>query len=64
MEIRKADSKGRVTGFEPGRYYEIVSSDHEVVILSPVATKAEIAELGPGAMRQLQALLGESGVIN
>lgn len=23
MEIRKADSKGRVTGFEPGTHYEI-----------------------------------------
>jgi len=23
MEIKKADSKGRVTGFEPGAYYEI-----------------------------------------
>ncbi|QOC59335.1 hypothetical protein SEA_LIFES_9 [Microbacterium phage Lifes] len=26
MEIRKADSKGRVTGFEPGRHYEIYES--------------------------------------
>ena len=23
MDIRKADSKGRLTGFEPGRYYTL-----------------------------------------
>lgn len=41
MEIRKADSKGRVTGFEPGSYYQVLRDDNGrigVVPLSPLET--------------------------
>ena len=31
MEIRKADSKGRVTGFEPGELYAFDRGSYEVV---------------------------------
>lgn len=36
MEIRKADSKGRVTGFEPGAYYNLFETEDgfQVVRLS------------------------------
>lgn len=29
MEIKKADSKGRVSGFEPGQYYEIYEAGNK-----------------------------------
>lgn len=32
MEIKKADSKGRVTGFEPGRYYSLVRDDLSIIL--------------------------------
>lgn len=36
MEIKKADSKGRVSGFEPGKYYSVVR-DGLNIILNPLA---------------------------
>ena len=36
MDIRKADSKGRVTGFEPGKYYEVGRDSKGHLHLRPV----------------------------
>lgn len=37
MEIRKADSKGRVTGFEPGKIYTVSRVvGGTAVILNPI----------------------------
>lgn len=39
MEIKKADSKGRVTGFEPEVYYQVLRDDNGrigVIPLSPL----------------------------
>lgn len=39
MEIKKADSKGRVTGFEAGEYYQVLRDDSGrigVIPLSPL----------------------------
>ena len=41
MEIKKADSKGRVTGFEPGRYYEVIRQEHGIITLAPIILKAD-----------------------
>lgn len=54
MDIRKADAKGRVTGFPPGAYYEI----HETPIgyvLRPVAAGGYVSGTGP--------LVGSSGCV-
>lgn len=40
MEIRKADAKGRMTGFTPGAYYELHHTALGVV-LKPVAPTTE-----------------------
>lgn len=37
MEIRKADSKGRVTGFEPGELYAIHQEDGTFSVVSITA---------------------------
>lgn len=36
MEIKKADSKGRVSGFEQGTYYQVVQERDGRTILIPV----------------------------
>jgi hypothetical protein len=36
MDIRKADSKGRLTGFEPGRYYSLEPQRHGHTEVWPV----------------------------
>lgn len=56
MEIKKADSKGRVSGFTPGSYYfldrengvyyEIVESNREHVKALANATDEEIDRFG------------------
>lgn len=44
MEIKKADSKGRVTGFEPGAYYRVKINEYGEIGLIPVHyyTEAEL----------------------
>lgn len=36
MEIKKADSKGRVTGFDPQTYYQVVHERNGTISLYPV----------------------------
>lgn len=60
MEIKKADSKGRVSGFQASQPYEVETLDRGRIILTPVITQAQIAELGPQAIEQLRVFLEES----
>ncbi|QDK01281.1 hypothetical protein SEA_WATERT_10 [Microbacterium phage WaterT] len=48
MEIRKADSKGRVTGFEPGRYYLLEQSENGDVTARLVTTWPEFVDRKEG----------------
>ncbi len=41
MEIKKADSKGRVTGLEKGRYYRIDRLETGVVVFHPIGLKED-----------------------
>lgn len=41
MEIKKADSKGRVSGFEPNRYYQLHKGQVGTVSMVPVAKTGE-----------------------
>lgn len=41
MEIRKADSKGRVTGFEPGGLYKISRGGRGHITISKVVLSDE-----------------------
>lgn len=56
MEIKKADSKGRVSGFLPAQPYEVEKMDHGRIILTPIITQAQIVELGPEAIEQFRVL--------
>lgn len=44
MEIKKADSKGRVTGFEPTAFYRVEVAGSGLITLTPVKYFSE-AEL-------------------
>jgi hypothetical protein len=44
MEIRKADSKGRVTGFEKGRYYYFTEREDGIILLTPSPLHDALAE--------------------
>jgi hypothetical protein len=44
MEIKKADSKGRVTGFEPGRYYQVVQGENGKILVIPSPIHDAVAE--------------------
>lgn len=45
MEIKKADSKGRVTGFDKGRHYRIVrTSNGTLTLISLTALESALAE--------------------
>lgn len=41
MEIKKADSKGRVSGFEPERYYQFHRGEAGTVSMVPVAESGD-----------------------
>lgn len=32
MDIKKADSKGRVSGFEPGKYYSVARTEQGITL--------------------------------
>lgn len=46
MEIKKADSKGRVTVGEPGRAYEVITTERGTIELWPIYTKEEVGAVG------------------
>lgn len=51
MEIKKADSKGRVTGFTPGKHYVLDHSQDGVITLRMTAVLHEgewVIPLGKG----------------
>jgi hypothetical protein len=56
MDIKKADSKGRVSGFKASQPYEVEVQDRGRIILTPIITPAQIAELGPEAIEQFRVL--------
>lgn len=39
MEIKKADSKGRISGFEPGSQYRVARTETNEMIIKPVAAE-------------------------
>jgi len=49
MEIKKADSKGRVSGFEPTTFYRVETDKYGTITLTPVKyyTEAELQLLPP-----------------
>lgn len=46
MEIRKADSKGRVTGFEPQTLYVLQASENGEILARPVHNWEQFIEMG------------------
>lgn len=41
MEIKKADSKGRVTDLEKGRYYRVDRLDTGALVFTPIGLKED-----------------------
>lgn len=57
MDIKKADSKGRVSGFTPGAYYTVVRGHTGTgFALNQVDTSAQITQLGHEATEQFRVL--------
>lgn len=59
MEIKKADSKGRVTLNVKGTY-EVIRKPNGVIELWPVYSQAQITEFGPQAAQQLADALKQN----
>ena len=59
MNIRKADSKGRLTGFEPDTYYWTFEQDNLLVSLAVDKPKPEnaLVRLSPETVRELAKLM-------
>lgn len=49
MEIKKADSKGRVSGFTPSTYFRVETDKYGKITLTPVKyyTETELQLLSP-----------------
>lgn len=54
MDIKKADSKGRVSGFESDRYYEVVLIENGGFLLAPIIQRDEL--LGGDYLNRLNRL--------
>lgn len=63
MEIRKADSKGRVTGFEPGMNYSIRKGENGDVFLGVVGKIVILAPDGRPVEDALREFIIENGEI-
>jgi hypothetical protein len=59
MDIRKADSKGRVSGFQPGGHYWVDEGNGTVVLTSVVRT----APVKTPVNQQAKAYLNDFGLI-